>query len=62
MPDYPRHFWNNNGVDIAAFFIPQAVLPGIVGRMFIRPYTWNWGGRGEWAGHLGYDVDGKGTD
>jgi hypothetical protein len=30
-------------LDIAAFFIPQAVLPGIVGRMFIRPYTWNWG-------------------
>jgi hypothetical protein len=28
---------------IAAFSIPQAVIPGIVGRMFIRPYTWNWG-------------------
>jgi hypothetical protein len=31
---------------IAVFSIPQAVLPGIVGRMFIRPYTWHWGGDG----------------
>jgi hypothetical protein len=34
---------------IAAFSIPQAVMPGIVGRMFIRPYTWNsgmYGGNG----------------
>jgi hypothetical protein len=39
----PTFSGNNAGSDIAAFFIPQAVLPGIVGRMFIRPYTWNWG-------------------
>jgi hypothetical protein len=36
----------NAGADIATFSIPQAVLPGIVGRLFIRPYTWNWGVEG----------------
>jgi hypothetical protein len=36
-------FGKSTGAGIAAFFIPQAVLPGIVGRMIIRPYTWNWG-------------------
>ena len=52
-----------NGVSkTIAFAISPGTPPGIVGRMFIRPYTWNCGGRGEWAGHLGYDVDGKGTD
>jgi hypothetical protein len=43
MQGYPDIFGKSTGADIAAFFIPQAVLPGIVGRMIIRPYTWNWG-------------------
>ena len=54
MRDYPDIFVNGDGSDIAAFFIPWAVLPGIVGRMVIRYYAWNWGGRGEWAGHSGF--------
>jgi hypothetical protein len=32
MPGLPRHFQNNDAADIAVFFIPQAVMPGIVGR------------------------------
>jgi hypothetical protein len=39
-------FGKSTGAGIAVFFIPQAVLPGIVGRMVIRPYAWNWGGGG----------------
>jgi hypothetical protein len=49
---YPDIFGKSDGADIAVFFIPWAVLPGTVGRMFIRPYAWNWGGGGNGPGRL----------
>jgi hypothetical protein len=52
MQGYPDIFGKNDGADIAAFFIPWVVLPGMVGRMIIRPYAWNWGGGGNGPGRL----------